>query len=170
MPVTLAHTSQGAWLIQPTVKPQMNDWVTALRNSRASFLATTALPEDPAEALRGGLILTPLMGMQSGDPLGLDWAMLGEWLEKLLSQSLRTANGHVMGMASTCDRLHPQNSTFPDVARPIFEQGALSPMSVFPADFPILCLPGDKLFQSKDVERAYCLPPVVRGNGKVYAH
>ena len=34
-------------------------------------------------------------------------------------------------------------------ARPIFEQGALSPMSVFPANFPILCLPGDKLFQSK---------------------
>ena len=34
-------------------------------------------------------------------------------------------------------------------------------MSVFPADFPILCLPGDKLFQSKDVEKAYCLPPVV---------
>ena len=27
-------------------------------------------------------------------------------------------------------------------ARPIFEQGALSPMSVFPANFPILCLPG----------------------------
>ena len=34
-------------------------------------------------------------------------------------------------------------------------------MSVFPANFPILCLPGDKLFQSKDVEEAYCLPPVV---------
>ena len=46
-------------------------------------------------------------------------------------------------------------------ARPIFEQGALSPMSVLPADFPILCLPGDKLFQSKDVEKAYCLPPIV---------
>ena len=27
---------------------------------------------------------------------------------------------------------------------PIFEQGALSPMSVFPAQFPILCLPEDK--------------------------
>ena len=46
-------------------------------------------------------------------------------------------------------------------ARPIFEQGALSPMSVLPANFPILCLPGDKLFQSKDVEEAYCLPPIV---------
>ena len=46
-------------------------------------------------------------------------------------------------------------------ARPIFEQGALSPMSVFPANFPILCLPGDKLFQSKELDDGYSLPPVV---------
>ena len=46
-------------------------------------------------------------------------------------------------------------------ARPIFEQGALSPMSVFPADFPILCLPGDKLFQSKELAIGYSLPPIV---------
>ena len=46
-------------------------------------------------------------------------------------------------------------------ARPIFEQGALSPMAVFPANFPILCLPGDKLFQSKEVDEGYSLPPVV---------
>ena len=48
-------------------------------------------------------------------------------------------------------------------ARPIFEQGALSPMSVFPADFPILCLPGDKLFQSKELDNGYSLPPIVHG-------
>ena len=46
-------------------------------------------------------------------------------------------------------------------ARPIFEQGALSPMSVFPADFPILCLPGDKLFQSKELTIRYSLPPIL---------
>ena len=46
-------------------------------------------------------------------------------------------------------------------ARPIFEQGALSPMAVLPSNFPILCLPGDKLFQSKDIDEAYCLPPIV---------
>ena len=46
-------------------------------------------------------------------------------------------------------------------ARPIFEQGALSPLSVFPADFPILCLPGDKLFQSKELSIGYSLPPIV---------
>ena len=46
-------------------------------------------------------------------------------------------------------------------ACPIFEQGAFSPMSVFPADFPILCLPGDKLFQSKELAIGYSLPPIV---------
>ena len=34
-------------------------------------------------------------------------------------------------------------------------------MSVFPADFPILCLPGDKLFQSKELAMGYSLPPIM---------
>ena len=34
-------------------------------------------------------------------------------------------------------------------------------MSTFPADFPILCLPGDKLFQSKEVDSNHSLPPIV---------
>ena len=56
-----------------------DDWVAELRNSRASFLATTAVPEDPAEALRGGLLLTPLMGCKARTPLDWThaWAMLG---------------------------------------------------------------------------------------------
>ena len=40
-------------------------------------------------------------------------------------------------------------------------QGALSPMAVLPADFPIICLPGDKLFQSKEVAEGFSLPLVV---------
>ena len=46
-------------------------------------------------------------------------------------------------------------------ARPIFERGALSPMSVFPANFPILCLPENKLFQSKELDNGYSLPSIV---------
>ena len=34
-------------------------------------------------------------------------------------------------------------------------------MAVLPAEFPIICLPGDKLFQSKEVAEGYSLPPVV---------
>ena len=57
-----------------------DDWVTALHDSRASFLATTAVPEDPAEAMRGGLLLTPLLGCRARTPLDWThaWAMLGE--------------------------------------------------------------------------------------------
>ena len=74
------------------------------------------------------------------------------------SQSRKTENGDAIYLRP--DYTH-RTLPFLTWARPIFEQGALSPMSVFPADFPILCLPGDKLFQSKDVETAYCLPPIV---------
>ena len=52
-------------LAHPANSKTPDEWVTTLCNSRASFLATTAVPEDPLEALRGGLILTPLAGMQS---------------------------------------------------------------------------------------------------------
>ena len=43
------------------------------------FLATTAVPEDPAEAIRGGLVLTPLLGCKAKTPLDWThaWAMLG---------------------------------------------------------------------------------------------
>ena len=88
--------------------------------------------------------------------------MLGEWAGKIAfpipEDGKWPRHGH--GIYLRPDYIH-RTPPFLTWARPIFEQGALSPMSVFPADFPILCLPGDKLFQSKDVEKAYCLPPVV---------
>ena len=62
-----------------------------------------------------------------------------------------------MEMADTLERTPP----FLTWARPIFEQGALSPMSVIPADFPILCLPRDKLFQSKELAMGYSLAPIM---------
>ena len=153
-----AHKSRR--LAHPADSKSPEEWVTAL--SRASFLATTAVPEDPAEALRGGLILTPLLGCKARTPLDWThaWAMLGEWAGKIAfpipEDGKWPYHGH--GIYLRPDYTH-RTPPFLTWARPIFEQGALSPMSVFPADFPILCLPGDKLFQSKDVETAYCLPP-----------
>ena len=64
-----AHKSRR--LAHPADRKSPEEWVTELRNSRASFLATTAVPEDPAEALRGGLILT-FIRLQSQNPVGLD--------------------------------------------------------------------------------------------------
>ena len=137
---------------------------TALQDSRASFLATTAVPEDPAEAMRGGLLLTPLLGCKARTPLDWThaWAMLGEWAGAIAfpipeqGEWPRHGDGRYL-RPDFVERTPP----FLTWARPIFEQGALSPMSVFPADFPILCLPGDKLFQSKELARGYSLPPIV---------
>ena len=143
MLVTPALTSQGAWLIQLTVNPQRN----------GSPHCVTAV--------RGGLILTPLLGCKARTPLDWThaWAMQGEWAGKIAfpipEDGKWPRHGH--GIYLRPDYTH-RTPPFLTWARPIFEQGALSPMSVFPADFPILCLPGDKLFQSKDVETAYCLP------------
>ena len=81
------------------------------------------------------------------------WAMLGEWAGKIAFPIPEdgTWPRHRHGIYLRPDYIH-RTPPFLTWARPIFEQGALSPMSVFPAAFPILCLPGDKLFQSKDVE------------------
>ena len=141
-----------------------DEWVTALYNSRANFLATTAVPEDPAEAIRGGLVLTPLLGCKARTPLDWThaWAMLGEWAGIIAfpipeqGEWPRHGDGRYL-RPDFVERTPP----FLTWARPIFEQGALSPMSVFLANFPILCLPGDKLFQSKELDNGYSLPPIV---------
>ena len=151
-------------MAHPANRRTAEDWVTALRESRASFLATTAVPEDPVEAMRGGLLLTPLLGCKARTPLDWThaWAMLGEWAGAIAfpipeqGEWPRHGDGRYL-RPDFVERTPP----FLTWARPIFEQGALSPMSVFPADFPILCLPGDKLFQSKELNIGYSLPPIL---------
>ena len=78
-----AHKSRR--IAHPVDSKSPDEWVTTLYHSRASFLATTAVPEDPAEALQGGLILTPLMGCKARTPLDWThaWAMPGEWAGKI---------------------------------------------------------------------------------------
>ena len=162
MPLTAAQSSspsdapvpKARRIAHPANRRSADEWVTALQDSRASFLATTAVPEDPAEAMRGGLLLTPLLGCKARTPLDWThaWAMLGEWAGAIAfpipeqGEWPRHGDGRYL-RPDFVERTPP----FLTWARPIFEQGALSPMSVFPADFPILCLPGDKLFQSKEL-------------------
>ena len=160
-----ARAPKSRRIAEPMRTRTPDEWIAELRKSRNSFLATAALPEDPAEALRGGLLLTPLLGCKARTPLDWThaWAMLGEWAGNIAfpipAQGTEwPRHGH--GIYLRPNFIH-RNPPFLTWARPIFEQGALSPMSVLPASFPILCLPGDKLFQSKDLDEAYCLPPVV---------
>ena len=147
-----ARARKSRRLAHPADSKSPEEWVTALCDSRASFLATTAVPDDPAEALRGGLILTPIMGCKARTPLDWThaWAMLGEWAGKIAfpipEDGKWPRHGH--GIYLRPDYIH-RTPPFLTWARPIFEQGALSPMSVLPADFPILCLPGDKLFSEQ---------------------
>ena len=151
-------------IAHPANRKSADEWVAALHDSRASFLATTAVPEDPAEAIRGGLLLTPLLGCKARTPLDWThaWAMLGEWAGAIAfplpeqAEWPRHGDGRYL-RPDFVERTPP----FLTWARPIFEQGALSPMSVFPADFPILCPPGNKLFQSKELDKGYSLPPIV---------
>ena len=105
------------------------------------------------------------MGCKARTPLDWThaWAMLGEWAGTVAFPI--PAHGvewprHGHGIYLRPNFIH-RTPPFLTWARPIFEQGALSPMSVFPSNFPILCLPGDKLFQSKDLDDAYCLPPIM---------
>ena len=140
------------------------EWVKELTASRANFLSTTAVPEDPVEAVHGGLIFTPLVGTIARTPLDWAhaWAILGEWAGVVAfpipenGEWKRHGDGRYLRPEYT-ERTPP----FLTWARPIFEQGALSPMAVLPANFPIICLPGDKLFQSKEVAERFSLPPIV---------
>ena len=140
------------------------EWVAELIASRTRFLATTAVPDDPVGAVQGGLLLTPLAGAIAKTPLDWAhaWAILGEWAGVVAfpipenGEWKRHGDGRYL-RPEYAERTPP----FLTWARPIFEQGALSPMAVLPAEFPIICLPGDKLFQSKEVAEGYSLPPVV---------
>ena len=130
----------------------------------SQFPSHHSCAEDPAEAIRGGLVLTPLLGCKARTPLDWThaWAMLGEWAGIIAfpipEQGEWPRHGDGRYLRPDFVQRTPPFLTW---ARPIFEQGALSPMSVFPANFPILCLPGDKLFQSKELDNGYSLPPIV---------
>ena len=99
-----ARAPKARRIVHPANNKSADEWVTALCNSRANFLATTAVPEDPAEAIRGGLVLTPLLGCKAKTPLDWThaWAMLGEWAGIIAFLSLRKENGRVTEMAGTC--------------------------------------------------------------------
>ena len=157
-----AHKSRR--IDPPAIHRTPEEWVALLERSRANFLATTLVPHDPVEALQGGLALTPLLGATAKTPLDWThaWAMLGEWAGIIAFPVPKDGVWPRHGDSryvhhEYVDRMPP----FMTWARPAFEQGALPSLSVLPADFPILCLPGDKAFQSKEIDPSYSLPPIV---------
>ena len=113
-----ARARKSRRLARPADSKSPEEWVTALCVSRASFLATTAVPDDPAEALRGGLILTLIMGCEARNPLDWThaWAMLGEWAGKI---ARKTANGQQNSPLPHLDPTHLRaRSALTDVGPP----------------------------------------------------
>lgn len=60
-----ARAAKSRRIATPAKSKSPDGWIAELSNSRASFLATSAVPEDPSEALFGGLLLTPLLGCKT---------------------------------------------------------------------------------------------------------
>ena len=93
MPLTAAQGSSSSdapapkarRIAHPANRRSADEWVTALQDSRASFLATTyscaRRPRGGDERRATSHILTPLLGCKARTPLDWThaWAMLGEW-------------------------------------------------------------------------------------------
>ena len=72
------------------------------------------------------------------------------------------ANGSGTGMDATYDQSTQNVRHHSLLGHALFlSREHYPPWQYLPADFPIICLPGDKLFQSKEVAEGFSLPPVV---------
>ena len=117
----------------PADRKSPTEWMARLCASRTDFLLTSAVPVDPSDALQGGLLLTPLLGCTARTPLDWihAWAMLGEWAGKVAFPVPAPGvawprHGHGRYLRPDFIQRSPSFLTW---ARPIFEQGALPPMS-----------------------------------------
>ena len=88
--------------------------------------------------------------------------MLGEWAGNIAFHILEQGESprHGDGRYLRPDLSSGHRHSLPGHA-PSSSKVHSPPMSVFPADFPILCLPGDKLFQTKELTIGYSLPPIL---------
>ena len=114
------------------------------------------MPEDPAEAIRGGLVLTPLLGCKARTPLDWThaWAMLGEWAGTIAfplpEQGEWPRHGDVRYLRPDFVERTPPFLTW---ARPIFEQGALSPHVCLPSRLPHTLPPRGQIVSKQGVRQ-----------------
>ena len=144
-----------------TRSPLPTNWTDAgkqLVRSRARFLQSSREPSNATEAAMSGLLLTPLLGCTAETSLDWchAWAILGQWANFLVFplpvKTIDTQGSFQWPRHAHCgklnDNMQTRSPTLTGWARPAFEQGALPPLSLLPAKFPVCVLPGDKLFQS----------------------
>ena len=144
-----------------------------LVTSRERFLLTSKAPTDPTEAAMNGLLLTPLLGCTASHSLDWchAWALLGAWANFMVFPlpSKRRDNGRSMqwprhGHTGKLKAdMQKRTPSLVGWARPAFEQGALPPLSLLPANCPVCVLPGDKLFQSDTLNELFMNPVIFHG-------
>ena len=140
-----------------------------LVKSRQAFLRTEGGAAEPTLAAMSGLLATPMAEVKSRNCLDWchAWALLGQWANFVAFPlpSRRTKDGgYVWSKHGHSHCLKPDMQTrVPSLlgwARPAFEQGALPPLSILPADHLLCVLPGSMLFQSEMLDAAYMRPPI----------
>lgn len=146
----------------------------SLKESRARFLTESQKPPDSEAAMMSGLLFTPLLGCRAKNPVDWlhAWALIGLFMNKVAfppganpdgSQAEWGRNGHTLLVNPKLLGRRPPFTTW---ARPIFEQGALPVLALLPMEFVIISLPGDKLYQARDVDMGCTPPPLVHSFGR----
>ena len=144
-----------------------------LMASRRQYVSNKCPEPNYDDIAMSGLLWTPLLATQAVVPLhwAHAWALLGEWSGHIcfpLPAASEGAKYHWPRHGTTDvlgEQYRQRRPALVNWAYPAFEQGALAPLVFLPSTFPILVLPGDKIFQSKRVLMEFQLAPVTHAYG-----
>ena len=151
-----------------TVHDSAADMAIGLLASRRQYVTSEEHDLDYDSVAASGLLWTPLASCKASQPLQWThaWALLGEWSGHIALPlpTLTDDGSHDWPRHGTACLLQPEfrKRLPPFVA---FEQGALAPLVFLPATFPIIVLPGDKMFQSRDVSPEFQMAPITHAYG-----
>ena len=149
------------------------DMAIGLLASRRQYVTSEEHDLDYDSVAASGLLWTPLASCKASQPLHWThaWALLGEWSGHIAFPlpALTDDGSHDWPRHGTACLLQPEFRKrlppFVGWAYPAFEQGALAPLVFLPATFPIIVLPGDKMFQSRDVSPEFQMAPITHAYG-----
>ena len=135
-----------------------------MRTRTASELS----PEEKALWIQSGLAVSPFFdGHVFTTLLGLllAWALIGEWTSRVLFPVPKgpwPRHGHAGALLQNYKCRSPRIVAW---ARAAFEQGALPSLLMMPGLAPVLSLPGDRMFQAKDVAGGHQRPAIIHAYG-----
>ena len=156
-----------------TVNDAAADMVMGLLDCRRKYVTSEEHDLEYDSVAASGLLWTPLASCKASQPLHWThaWALLGEWSGHIAFPlpTLTDDGSHDWPRHGTACLLQPEFRRrlppFVGWAYPAFEQGALAPLVFLPATFPIIVLPGDKMFQSRDVSPEFQMAPITHAYG-----